>query len=187
MEIGDSRFLQALTGTSTNVARRFGTGNHIRTRTRKARQPTWSQSDYAELCMGGSTPTRRSPLSWEYRCGRCRVRCRCGNRQIAVEVTRFGAGNHERTSGRRWRRKGAGGEAQRGCGAPAGAVTIASEMGRAGVAPLSIHSLKDRLLPRKYPRIVEFVANLPKTGAGKIDRRALRSAASKRADASMAR
>lgn len=35
-------------------------------------------------------------------------------------------------------------------------------------------------LPHKYPRIVEFVADLPKTGTGKIDRQALRPAASKR-------
>ena len=35
--------------------------------------------------------------------------------------------------------------------------------------------VKDRLLPHKYPRIVEFVADLPKTGTGKIDRQALRS------------
>jgi len=42
--------------------------------------------------------------------------------------------------------------------------------------------VKDRLLPHKYPRIVEFVATLPKTGTGKIDRQALRSAASKRAE-----
>ena len=34
--------------------------------------------------------------------------------------------------------------------------------------------VKDRLLPFKYPRIVEFVADLPKTGTGKIDRQALR-------------
>ena len=39
--------------------------------------------------------------------------------------------------------------------------------------------VKDCLLPHKYPRIVEFVAELPKTGTGKIDRQALRSAASK--------
>ena len=41
--------------------------------------------------------------------------------------------------------------------------------------------VKDRLLPHKYPRIVEFVAELPKTGTGKIDRQALRSGTSKRA------
>ena len=35
--------------------------------------------------------------------------------------------------------------------------------------------VKDRLLPHKYPRIVDFVADLPKTGTGKIDRQALRS------------
>ena len=34
--------------------------------------------------------------------------------------------------------------------------------------------VKNRLLPFKYPRIVEFVADLPKTGTGKIDRQALR-------------
>ena len=47
--------------------------------------------------------------------------------------------------------------------------------------------VKDRLLPHKYPRIVEFVADLPKTGAGKIDRQALRSAEAMRAGESMAR
>ena len=40
--------------------------------------------------------------------------------------------------------------------------------------------VKDRLLPHKHPRIVEFVADLPKTGTGKIDRQALRSGTSKR-------
>ena len=35
--------------------------------------------------------------------------------------------------------------------------------------------VKDRLLPHKYPRIVEFVSDLPKTGTGKIDRQALRT------------
>lgn len=33
--------------------------------------------------------------------------------------------------------------------------------------------VKDRLLPYKYPRIVVFVENLPKTGTGKIDRQQL--------------
>ena len=37
------------------------------------------------------------------------------------------------------------------------------------------------LLPYKYPRIVEFVADLPKTGTGKIDWQALRSGTSNRA------
>ena len=41
--------------------------------------------------------------------------------------------------------------------------------------------VKDHLLPHKYPRIVEFVADLPKTGTGKVDRQALRSPESKRA------
>ena len=77
--------------------------------------------------------TRRLPWLREYRCGRCRVRCRRGNGHIAVEVTRFRAGKHERMSGRRWRPKGTGGEAQRGCGALAGAVRTGPEMGRPGV------------------------------------------------------
>ncbi|MGQ0664020.1 MAG: AMP-binding protein [Pseudomonadota bacterium] len=34
--------------------------------------------------------------------------------------------------------------------------------------------VKERLLPYKYPRLVEFVDELPKTGTGKIDRQALR-------------
>jgi acyl-coenzyme A synthetase/AMP-(fatty) acid ligase len=33
--------------------------------------------------------------------------------------------------------------------------------------------VKGRLLPYKYPRSVRFVATLPKTGTGKIDRQAL--------------
>ena len=60
-------------------------------------------------------------------------RCRCGNRQFAVEMLRFGAGNHESMSRRRGGPRGAGSEAQRGCGAPAGAVRTASGMGRPGV------------------------------------------------------
>ena len=35
--------------------------------------------------------------------------------------------------------------------------------------------VKERLLPHKYPRIVELVQALPKTGTGKIDRQALRA------------
>jgi acetyl-CoA synthetase len=33
--------------------------------------------------------------------------------------------------------------------------------------------VKDRLLPYKYPRLVEYLDELPKTGTGKIDRQAL--------------
>lgn len=33
--------------------------------------------------------------------------------------------------------------------------------------------VKQRLLPHKYPRIVEYVDELPKTGTGKIDRQQL--------------
>jgi acetyl-CoA synthetase len=35
--------------------------------------------------------------------------------------------------------------------------------------------VKDRLLPFKYPRRVEYLESLPKTGTGKIDRQALRT------------
>ena len=42
------------------------------------------------------------------------------------------------------------------------------------VAGLQAH-VKTRLQPFKYPRIVEFVDALPKTGTGKIDRQALKA------------
>ena len=35
--------------------------------------------------------------------------------------------------------------------------------------------VKSKLLPFKYPRLVEYRAELPKTGTGKIDRQKLRS------------
>jgi benzoate-CoA ligase family protein len=35
--------------------------------------------------------------------------------------------------------------------------------------------VKQKLLPYKYPRLIEFLDDLPKTGTGKIDRQALRS------------
>lgn len=38
--------------------------------------------------------------------------------------------------------------------------------------------VKDKLLPYKYPRVVEYAAELPKTGSGKIDRQALLTARS---------
>jgi acyl-coenzyme A synthetase/AMP-(fatty) acid ligase len=38
--------------------------------------------------------------------------------------------------------------------------------------------VKTRLQPHKYPRIIEYVADIPKTGTGKIDRQALLPAAS---------
>ena len=64
-------------------------------------------------------------LRWlrEYRPGRCRVRHRYESRRIAVGMVRFrtcSTGRHVGKAGRRWRAKGTGGEAQRGCGAPAG-------------------------------------------------------------------
>ncbi|MCC6196445.1 MAG: benzoate-CoA ligase family protein, partial [Burkholderiales bacterium] len=34
--------------------------------------------------------------------------------------------------------------------------------------------VKSRLLPYKYPRVVNYLAELPKTGTGKIDRQALK-------------
>jgi acyl-coenzyme A synthetase/AMP-(fatty) acid ligase len=43
---------------------------------------------------------------------------------------------------------------------------------RALTAELQDH-VKRTLLPYKYPRIVEYLAELPKTGTGKIDRQAL--------------
>jgi len=33
--------------------------------------------------------------------------------------------------------------------------------------------VKGRLLPYKYPRLISYVNDLPKTGTGKIDRQAL--------------
>jgi acetyl-CoA synthetase len=35
--------------------------------------------------------------------------------------------------------------------------------------------VKQRLVPYKYPRVVEFLPELPKTGTDKIDRQRLRS------------
>jgi benzoate-CoA ligase family protein len=35
--------------------------------------------------------------------------------------------------------------------------------------------VKTRLVPHKYPRVIEYLPTLPKTGTGKIDRQALRS------------
>ena len=35
--------------------------------------------------------------------------------------------------------------------------------------------VKQRLLPYKYPRVIEYMEALPKTGTGKIDRQALRA------------
>jgi len=34
--------------------------------------------------------------------------------------------------------------------------------------------VKQRLLPYKYPRLIHYVTELPKTGTGKIDRQALK-------------
>jgi benzoate-CoA ligase family protein len=48
--------------------------------------------------------------------------------------------------------------------------------GAADAAALQAH-VKERLSPHKYPRDVRFVAALPRTGSGKVDRRALREAA----------
>ena len=38
------------------------------------------------------------------------------------------------------------------------------------------HFVKDRLAPYKYPRAIEFIAELPKTATGKIQRFRLREA-----------
>ncbi|MEY4729052.1 MAG: hypothetical protein RL020_210 [Pseudomonadota bacterium] len=54
---------------------------------------------------------------------------------------------------------------------------------REGIAEASTHTkqlqdfVKSKLLPYKYPRNVSFLADLPKTGTGKIDRQALLVAA----------
>ena len=70
---------------------------------------------------------------WSRKCGRWRVRCRCERRRFAVEVTRYcAAGNDGSVSGRGVGRRAAG-EAQRGCGAPVGAVRRWSVMGGAGL------------------------------------------------------
>ena len=45
--------------------------------------------------------------------------------------------------------------------------------GDAAQVKLLQQHVRDALLPFKYPRIVEFVAEMPKTGTGKIDRQAL--------------
>ena len=54
-------------------------------------------------------------------------------------------------------------------------VTVRTERG-------GVRARKDRRPPHKYPRIVESVVDLQKTGTGKIDRQTLRSAASKSPD-----
>ncbi|WP_068304801.1 benzoate-CoA ligase family protein [Pararhodobacter sp. CCB-MM2] len=53
------------------------------------------------------------------------------------------------------------------------AVVVLREGRAQDVASLQAH-VKTRLQPFKYPRIVEFVEALPKTGTGKIDRQALK-------------
>ena len=35
--------------------------------------------------------------------------------------------------------------------------------------------VKAKLVPYKYPRLVEYLTDLPKTGTGKIDRQALKN------------
>jgi len=50
-----------------------------------------------------------------------------------------------------------------------------SQAGSAATTEQLQKFVKDRLLPFKYPRRVEYLASLPKTGTGKIDRQALRT------------
>ena len=70
---------------------------------------------------------------WSRKRGRWRVRCRCEGRRFAVEVTRFcAAGNDGSVSGRGVGRRAVD-EAQRGRGAPVGAVRRWSVMGGAGL------------------------------------------------------
>ncbi|MFC3615399.1 benzoate-CoA ligase family protein [Lutimaribacter marinistellae] len=56
-------------------------------------------------------------------------------------------------------------------------VALRGEKGRETTRELQ-DFVKHRLQPFKYPRLVEFVAELPKTGTGKIDRQALRQTGS---------
>ena len=74
----------------------------------------YTSSRYAMGSPRIGRTTRRLTLLREYRRGRCRVRCRCRSSQNAVEMLRFGAGNHESMSRRRGGSRGAGSEAQRG-------------------------------------------------------------------------
>jgi benzoate-CoA ligase family protein len=53
-------------------------------------------------------------------------------------------------------------------------VVLADSAGRSDETTRSLQDyVKGRLLPYKYPRIVEYLDDLPKTGTGKIDRQAL--------------
>jgi acyl-coenzyme A synthetase/AMP-(fatty) acid ligase len=56
------------------------------------------------------------------------------------------------------------------------AFVVAADPAAAGAALTATLQdyVKKTLLPHKYPRIVEFLTELPKTGTGKIDRQALR-------------
>jgi acyl-coenzyme A synthetase/AMP-(fatty) acid ligase len=47
----------------------------------------------------------------------------------------------------------------------------------AAVTKLLQDYVKSTLLPYKYPRVIVYVAELPKTGTGKIDRQALLASA----------
>jgi benzoate-CoA ligase family protein len=56
------------------------------------------------------------------------------------------------------------------------AFVVLRDGGTADAAALQAH-VKERLSPHKYPRDVRFVTALPRTGSGKVDRRALREVA----------
>jgi acyl-coenzyme A synthetase/AMP-(fatty) acid ligase len=51
-------------------------------------------------------------------------------------------------------------------------LNIGSSGSEATTLQLQDH-VKSQLLPHKYPRIVTYVSELPKTGSGKIDRQSL--------------
>jgi benzoate-CoA ligase family protein len=53
------------------------------------------------------------------------------------------------------------------------AFVVLRDGGTADAAALQAH-VKEQLSPHKYPRDVRFVAELPRTGSGKVDRRALK-------------
>ena len=98
-------------------------------------------------CRRIGRTTRRSTLSWEYRCGRCR----CGRRQVAVEASRSGVGGHESMP-----EGGVGRGAQEArCDGPVAhrraQVRIGSVTGRPGVA-FPAHGAAGRPRSRRFSR-----------------------------------
>jgi acyl-coenzyme A synthetase/AMP-(fatty) acid ligase len=65
---------------------------------------------------------------------------------------------------------------QDGLTLPRAFVVLRDGDGSGGLAAELQDHVKSTLSPHKYPRDVRFVPELPRTGSGKVDRRALRSA-----------